>query len=133
MAGLRVGRTIEVHEPYVDNEQVFITSEQQLIELDEIFRKFEGMSGAILNRDMKTKILGLGKWKEKEDWVLPWIQTVKKLKSLGFIFTSNFKETVKLTWPEAVEKMRKVALTWSARVLPTLQQRVDVCHTFLEL
>ena len=66
--------------------------------------------------------MGLGKWKEKEEWVIPWLQTVRELESLGFTLTAEYKRTVNLSWSGVQEKLRRVAMTWGARVLPTLRQ-----------
>ena len=63
--------------------------------------------------------------------MIPWLQTVRELGSLGFTLTSEYKRTVRLSWNDVQEKLRKVAITWSARILPTLRQRVEVVHTFL--
>ena len=53
LPGLQIGRHREVHEPYVDDEQILITSEDQLLTVNDIVKKFESMSGAILNRNKK--------------------------------------------------------------------------------
>ena len=47
---------------YVDDVNVCIQNEEDLKVVDNIFSEFEAMSGAILSRDTKTKIMGLGKW-----------------------------------------------------------------------
>ena len=121
----------QVHEPYCDDEQIFVTENSQLMEIDEIFSKFENMSGAILNRDSKTKIMGLGAWKDKTEWGLPWIQVVRKMKSLGFTLGQSFRETSSLSWKDVVDKMRNLTNIWYSRILPTLKQRIIVVHTFL--
>ncbi len=49
-------------EAYVDNVVVVGEDENDLLIVDAIFRQFEAISGAILNRSHKTAILGLGGW-----------------------------------------------------------------------
>ena len=36
--------------------------------VDEAIRKFEDISGAILSREKKSKVIGFGTWKNKTDW-----------------------------------------------------------------
>ena len=48
--------------------------------LDSAVRKFEKVSGAILSRDKKCKILGFGTWKDRVDWPLDYLKTVQELK-----------------------------------------------------
>ena len=73
-------------ESYVDDVNVCFGGEHDLLVVNEIFQKFEAMSGAILCRDIKTKVLGLGEWKDKEEWVLPWVKVVKSFKIFGIQF-----------------------------------------------
>ena len=70
-------------EAYVDDVNVCLQDEEDLVKVDEIFRHFEAMSGAILCRDIKTKVMGLGLWKNKVDWVLPWVKVVTRMKIFG--------------------------------------------------
>ena len=43
-------------------------------------KKFEGMSGAILSRTKKSKVMGLGSMKAKVDWP----EEVSWMKKFGF-------------------------------------------------
>ena len=54
---------VEVVEAFVDDVEAVITDESEFIIVDEIVSRFEKLSGAILNRDSKSKISGVGTWK----------------------------------------------------------------------
>ena len=62
---------------YVDNIEGIITSDHDMLEVDRLVALFEVTSGAILNRSTKTKVMGLGEWKDRTSWPLEWISTVK--------------------------------------------------------
>ena len=49
-----------------------------LVIFNQVMLKFEAQSGAILSRDKKTKVMGLGKWQGRENWPreVHWIKTV---------------------------------------------------------
>ena len=54
--------------------------------IDEIFAKFEKISGAILSRTKKSK-----------DWPLPWLRVVPMIKMFGFRITPVYKQTLELS------------------------------------
>jgi hypothetical protein len=73
------------YEPYVNDQNILITKEEDLLVIDDIFIKFEGMSGALLNRSHKSKIMGLGSWTGKDTWTLPWLKVKQQIKVFGFV------------------------------------------------
>ena len=55
--------TRELLEGFVDDVEVVIVSDSELLKVDSVGRDFERISGAIINRSKKSKIMGLGGWK----------------------------------------------------------------------
>ena len=53
---------------YCDNIEHIFSDVWDLVRFDKVMTKFEATSGAILSRNEKSKVLGIGKWKDKEDW-----------------------------------------------------------------
>ena len=53
---------------YVDDTQFLSSDLEDLVVFNQVMMKFEAHSGALLSRDRKTKVMGLGSWREKEDW-----------------------------------------------------------------
>ena len=94
--------------------------------------KFEATSGAILSRNEKSKVLGIGSWKNKDDWPqeVGWLKSEKQLKIFGFIVCPTYQETVKKTWEKVIIGFEKVLISWSARTLNMLCQRVEVAKIF---
>ena len=72
-------------ESYCDDINIITTNEQDLYIVDEGVRKFEVVSGAILSRNHKFKILGVGRWTMKNTWPLDYVQTAKEIKVFGDI------------------------------------------------
>ena len=109
----------------------FITEkEEEFGIIDVIFTEFEDMSGAILSRSKKTKVLGLGGWRGRNKWPLKWIETVDELKVFGIKVSANYKEIVKLNWEFRLTKLIQTINSWAPRILETLVQRVEILRTF---
>ena len=85
---------------YCDDIEHVSNDVQDLVKFNNIMTKFEAISGAILSRNKKSKILGIGSWRNKEDWPMEvnWLQTEKQLKLFGVIICPTYQLTVKRTW-----------------------------------
>ena len=103
---------------------------EDLVVIEKIYREFEDFSGAILSRSKKSKVMGLGIWKDKQVWPLQWLQVVPSIKIFGFQITPNYKQTLKLCWESCFSGFRKTVMSWSSRQLNTLLQRVEVLRVF---
>ena len=71
LPGLSIGDIIEKILGYVDDVNALGDDMRDLLVIDDLCRRFEGMSGAILNRYRKSAVLGLGSWAGRQDWPLP--------------------------------------------------------------
>ena len=97
-----------------------------------VLERFESTSGAILSRNKKSKVMGVGRLKGKQD--LPekvrWIQVVTEVKIFGFTICSTYQQTLKQTRERVVRGFQNVLFSWQLRHLETLSQRVEVAKTF---
>ena len=66
--------------------------------VDDIFREFEALSGAILNRDRKSKVMGLRTWKRRSEWPLKWLKSEEKLTSFGIIMSPDLHTILDDNW-----------------------------------
>ena len=100
---------------YCDDTEVLSDDPQDLVRFDKIMNMFEATSGAILSRNEKSKILGIGAWKDKEDWPqeVNWLKVVKQLKVFGFIICPTYQETLKKTWEKVVTGLEQVLSSWT--------------------
>ena len=73
---------------------------------EEIIKKFETQSGAILSRTSKSKIMYIGNWAGRKDSPFPWLQVVKELKVFGLVLTPLYSTTLGRTWEDMLKGFR---------------------------
>ena len=130
LTGLRLPNVQEVLESYCDDLNVMTDDPDDFLKLSSTVDQFEKVSGVILSRDRKCKVLGLGKWAGREQWPLDWLRTVKSVKVFGIFISNNYREIISLNWNFRLEKFRRTIMSWSSRRLDTLQQRIEVLRSF---
>ena len=80
LQGAGIGKSLEA---FCDDINVVTDNLEDLDMVSKVVGKFEKVSGAILSRNKKCKVIGFGKWAEKENWPLTWIKPVKSEKIFG--------------------------------------------------
>ena len=130
LTGPRLPNVQEVLESYCDDLNVMTDDPDDFLKLSSTVDQFEKVSGAILSRDRKCKVLGLGKWAGREQWPLDWLQTVQSVKVFGIFISNNYREIISLNWNFRLEKFLRTIMSWSSRRLDTLQQRIEVLRSF---
>ena len=80
-AGLGLGLSLAITDNLKDLDMV-----------SEVVEKFEKVSGAILSRNKKCKVIGFGNWAGKEDWPLAWVNPVKSEKIFGIFICDSYEE-----------------------------------------
>ena len=114
LSGVRVGAITQVDESYCDDVNLMVNKLEEFKIIDEAFTKFEDMSGAILSRNQKSKVLGLGAWTGKAEWPLAWLKTVPEVKVFGFKICASYKDMMSLNWDFRFEKFNNVVKSWSS-------------------
>ena len=127
--GLFVSTLVQKDEDYCDDLNFLSEHVAGLVIID-VFTRFESVYGALLSRAWKSKVMGLGPWKTKVDWPLPWLKVKTELKIFGFQFQQSYKSTLECCWAECFSGFHKVLMSWSSRQLNTLVQRVEVIRIF---
>lgn len=128
--GLQMAGFAQKDTDYVDDVSAASSDLEDLVRLDKAFTLFEKVSGTVLNRTHKSKIMGLGGWEGREHWPLPWLRTETSLKIFGITFLPTVSKTIKASWETCITGFRNCIQSWSSRHLPTLSQRVMVLNTF---
>ena len=121
----------EKEESFVDDVECVVTCDQDFIEIDKVIGMFEVISGALLNRDTKSKVMGLGIWRQRNIWPLPWLSTVQQMKIFGYVFHSDYKTMLNLNWDLQLSKVNKTLFSWSNRSLSSVFERAEVIRTFV--
>ena len=130
LQGLVISHFKQLDEAYLDDIQFVSSSLQDLVVFDTVVQQFGAMSGFMLSRDHKSKVMGLGQWQGKNDWPLDWVQSVSEVKVLGFMICPQFSTTLQRTWEIVYRGFEKTVFSWETRTLSTLQQRVTVLQKF---
>ncbi len=98
---------------------------------DFVCRDDEAASGAILNCNCKTVILGLGSWAGHTQWPLDWLHLAATVKVLGFHISPNFTGSVEATWDKVLAGIEATLCMWGGWRLDTLAQRVQVLEMYV--
>ena len=130
LKGLQLTNFKQIEEAYMDDIVNLSGDVGDLVIFNTIFSRFEAQSGAMLSRDKKSKVMGLGQRRGKTDWPLEWIQTASELKILGFRITPQYTSTVKSTWEAVCGGFKRSLFAWESRALTSMQQRVDIAQIF---
>lgn len=130
LMGLLIGKAKEKSFGFMDDIAGLGNKEEDLPLLDDAVQAFERASGAILNRNRKSVILGLGTWAGRTDWPLPWIQSVTSAKLYGIDISADPKATINLTWERVTAKVEATINMWKPRILPTLLLRRQALEIF---
>lgn len=128
--GIQIGPVKQGSEPYVDDVTAVSSRLEDMRLLNKAFLRFESLSGTVLNRTSKTKVMGLGGWAGRERWPLTWVRTAPSLRILGINFHPTVAETIRSSWESCSQGYFNLLVSWGSRNLPTLEQRVRVLTTF---
>ena len=117
-------------EGYCDDLNVMTRSDNDFHIIDEGIIKFERVSGSILSRNQKCKVIGFGQWKNRVLWPLPYLQTTNEMKVFGIFIMNNVRSLVTRNWEFRFLKFQQSIISWNTRVLDTLVQRIEVVKIF---
>ena len=90
--GIPITNFNQLDEDYSDDTEFVSDDVEGLVRFDQVMTRFEATSGAILSRNSKSKVLGLGTWQGKEDWPqeVNWLKTENRLKFFGFTICTTY-------------------------------------------
>jgi hypothetical protein len=130
LAGLHVGQAKVAGLGYMDDVAAVGSNPDDIPALDSAVKDFEAVSGAILNRNRKSVIVGLGEWADRQEWPLPWLHVAHQAKVYGFVFAATVADTLHLSWDQVVSGLKATLVLWRGRYLPTLLTRRLALETF---
>ena len=68
LTGLVITNFRMIDKSYCDDVETMSSDVNDLVKFDNVMQKFEEISGAILSRTKKSKVMGFGALKNKNDW-----------------------------------------------------------------
>ena len=74
--------------------------------------------------------MGLGAWKERKVWPIPWVKTVENQKVFGIILAADYKQILKLNWEDQLSKLTKTLASWAPRILENVRARAEALRVF---
>ena len=131
ISGMKIENFSQAVESSCDDCNILTSDLNDFEIIDEAVCKFENVSGAILSRQKKCKVIGFGSWKDKEDWPLHYLQTVDQVKVFGFFFTNSLRGMIKKNWDYRLRNVQQSLISWSKRFLMSISQRVEVVNTYV--
>merc|ERR1712240_764898 len=115
ITGLRVDSIEQKLEAYCDDVNITTDRLDDFEVIDKVVKNFEKVSGAILSRNKKCKVIGFGKWACKSDWPLDWMKPVKSEKIFGIFICDSYDEMLRLIWDFRFKKFSNAIISWSPR------------------
>ena len=61
---------------------------------------------------------------------IAWLKPVRSIKIFGVFVCDSYSELLTLNWDLRFKKFSDAVMSWSSRILDTLQQRVEVIRVF---
>lgn len=119
---------------FADDFLVLTTNPQDVLKVDQMSKRYEEQSGALLCRNKKSKVLFLGEWSSpgaKPKLPVHYLKEVEEARVFGFTIKPSLKETQTRSWEERIKKLRGKLIQWKTRNLPTLHQRSQAVSTYL--
>ena len=114
---------------YADDTSVCVTSMESLIEISRIISDFELATGSKLNRNNKTKIFGIGNWRNYQQWPINWLKTeTDYMYTLGIYHGNEYISTLEKNWSTIHEKIQAhIQILFRRRL--SLHQRVAYANS----
>ena len=129
--GFPVGLTVVRTGGFMDDISVASTDVKDVTVVNDTFQEFEQLSGTMLSRSKKTKIMGFGGWQGRTEWPVPWIQTQDCLRILGIVFSPDLTTTIRNTWSRVLDSIRSTVQRWIGDRRWTMSGKVHIIHTFI--
>ena len=120
----------QVSEAFCDDVNLIVICNEDLHVIGDVVVDFEKASGAILSRNKKCLVLGLGRWSSRTSWALDYLQPVQEIKMFGIWFMNDYSRLLSTNWNTRIEKLRNTIFSWTGRVFANLKQRIDVLNCF---
>ena len=126
---------------YADDTSFIVSDETSILECFVILKKFESASGIKLNKN-KTKLFGIGSWKNRQQWLVQGIRVLNgNIKILGIYYDNDYDQAVLFSWTKIIEAIKTKINLLMTRKFNTYQKAIIVncillsnvwytCHTY---
>ena len=129
--GITVGNSTKKAGAFMDDVHAISSNVDDLLLIDQTFRRYEDLNGTLLSRTRKTRIMGIGRWENRADWPIRWLQTTSHLKILGITYSARTTTTISGTWGAILGKIRGGVQRWKSNRNWTMLGKTKILHTFI--
>ena len=115
---------------YADDTNMYTIDNESIVNIFNVITMFEAATGAILNK-RKTKIYGIGAWKNKIEWPIPWLtSSTSFFESLGVIFSNDYQLAVLKNW-ESILNSIEIKLRIMQTIKLTIYQKAVMINCII--
>ena len=112
---------------YADDTNIIVKSEESLLEIDKTLDHFEKATNSKINKNNKSKLFGMGKWKNKTDWPIDWIVVdLDNFFTLGVFHCNAYADTLERNWSNITRKIENHIRILHGRKLTLFQRALYV-------
>ena len=124
LTGLTITNFKQLDKSYCDDVETLSNDVNDLVKFDNVMTKFEMTSGALLSSNKKSKVMGVGLWKDKQDWPeqVKYLKVVTEMKIFGFTICPTYQQTIKKTWERVLRGFNQVLFSWQSRQIFALSK-----------
>lgn len=111
---------------FADDTSVIVSTENSILACFDIIKSFEAGSGLTLN-NKKTKLFGIGQWRERLIWPINNINILKdEICILGITFMNDFDKAVLTSWSKVIQKIDNHVAMFKARNVNLFQRAIII-------
>lgn len=111
---------------FADDTSVIVSTENSILACFDIIKLFEAASGLTLN-NKKTKLFGIGQWRERLIWPINNINILKdEICILGITFMNDFDKAVSTSWSKVIQKIDNHVAMFKARNVNLFQRAIII-------
>ena len=116
---------------YADDTTLFVKDDEGFIEIFDIIKKFEMATNSKINM-RKTKLYGLGEWKERANWPIKGLKIEREhFTTLGITFSLDYDLALKYSWNKISENIKTKISIMSGRYLNIYQKAIIINSVFV--
>lgn len=102
LQGIRVFDQKLTIRAFFDDVTLFLSCDDDVVKAGEVYLDLFCQWTRVRMIKMKTKALGLGNWRHKPQWPLPWLESQSSLFLLGIKFSPSIVETADRVWKDVI-------------------------------
>ena len=130
VSGIRFPNFQQSIEAFCDDLNLVTEDIGDLQIVNNAVEEFEKVCGALLSRNRKCEVLGIGTWRNRTNWPLDYLVTVNEIKVFGVFIMDSYRSLLKRNWDYRFLKVEQSLYSWSSRSFYSILQKIEVVKIF---